>query len=153
MYKKLLSIGLGLLILLSSAAAQAEDYGNPEIYAQDKLVNATAQLERLKAQEKALEKLIKAVKKDLRAAKLRAKAERVQKLADTARQDASIVIEQSGIAIDLPDLMSAKGVQAGLAQGSESLDQTKEDIDLMFKDKQSEEAVFFPADGTTPVYK
>lgn len=144
--RKLLSFALAAGIAFTASAANAEsDYNNPESYAQDKLVNAQAQLDRLTAQKKALNKLILAVKRDLKAAKIRAKAERVQQMANTNKEDAAVLIEQAGIAVDLPDLMQAKDVQAGLAKGND-----KENIDAMFKDKNSQasEAVFYPAGST-----
>ncbi len=143
---RLFVAGLIFISIINSPAVYAQDeYNDPQMYAQDKLVNAEAQYQRLKNQKAALEKLMGAVKKDLKAAKLRAKAETVQKVADTARQDASVNVEQAGIAVDLPDLMSTKGVQA-VAAGS-AMSREKENIDLMFRDRNKQEAanVFFPA--------
>ncbi len=147
MVKRFLVAGLIFVSIIGAPLVHAQDeYDDPQLYAQDKLVNAQAQYQRLKNQEQALEKLMKAVKKDLRAAKLRAKAEGVQKLADSARQDAALGVEQAGIAVDLPDMMSTKGVQAvaaGTSSGPSSRE--KENIDLMFRDRQKQEsAVFFP---------
>ncbi len=143
MMKRLFVAGLIFISVINTPAVYAQDeYSDPQMYAQDKLVNAQAQYQRLQNQEKALEKLMAAVKTDLKAAKLRAKAETVQKIADTARQDASMNVEQAGIAVDLPDLMSTKGVQAVAAGAKE-----KENIDLMFRDRNKQESasVFFPA--------
>lgn len=145
MMMRLFVAGLIFISVINSPAVYAQDeYNDPQMYAQDKLVNAQAQYQRLKNQKEALEKLMGAVKKDLKAAKLRAKAETVQKIADTARQDASVNVEQAGIAVDLPDLMSTKGVQA-VAAGSANKE--KENIDLMFRDRNKQESanVFFPA--------
>jgi|GEM_PF-3034501 len=144
MMMRLFVAGLIFISVIGSPAARAQDeYNDPQMYAQDKLVNAEAQYERLKNQEKALQKLMGAVKKDLKAAKIRAKAERIQISANTARQDASVNVEQAGIAVDLPDLMSTKGVQA-VAAGSAK---EKENIDMMFRDRNKQESasVFFPA--------
>jgi hypothetical protein len=113
-------------------------------YALDKLVNAQAQLERLEAQKAALDKLIRAVKEDLKAAKIRARAEAIQLQADAKRKDAAVLVEQSGVAVDLPDLMNSKEVNADIAQAKvEEVD--KENLDLIFNDKQATESVFFPA--------
>ena len=136
--KKLLLFVLALLFSISSVnLAMAED---PQSYALDKLANAQAQLERLKAQKIALNKLTRAVKQDLKAAKIRAKAERLQISADTERQDAALLVEQTGVAVDLPNLMATKGVTAGVMEYNAD----QEDIDLMFKDKTKQKAVFFP---------
>ena len=146
MMMRLFVAGLIFISVIKTPAVYAQDeYNDPQMYAQDKLVNAEAQYQRLKNQEKALQKLMGAVKQDLKAAKLRAKAETVQKIADTARQDASVNVEQAGIAVDLPDLMSTKGVQA-VAAGS-AMSREKENIDLMFRDRNKQESanVFFPA--------
>lgn len=120
----------------SSNLLQAEDRQN---YALDKLANAQAQLNRLEDQREAIDQLIRAVKKDLRAAKIRARAEEIQLKADTDRQDAAVLVEQSGVAVDLPNLMVTKGVKAGLVEYD-----SDDDIDLMFEDKSNEQAVFFP---------
>lgn len=126
---------------MTLASVQAE-YEGPETYAQDKLVNAKAQLEKLKEQKKAIEELIRAVRKDLRAAQIRARAEKLQARADVQREDASGLVEQAGVAIDLPNLMTAKGVKAGIIDGAPK----NEDLGLLFKDaNNSEESVFFPA--------
>lgn len=149
--KNLFIGGLIFISVISPLTSYAaDDYNDPQIYAQDKLVNAQAQYQRLKNQKDALEKLMGAVKKDLKAAKLRAKAETVQKVADTARQDASVGVEQAGIAVDLPDLMSTKGVQA-VAAGSTTIDPNRENIDLMFRDRNKQESasVFFPAGSSS----
>ncbi len=138
MMKKPFLFVLALLFSVGSVnLAQADD---PQSYALDKLANAQAQLDRLKTQKIALDKLTKAVKEDLKAAKIRAKAERLQISADTKRQDAAVLVEQTGVAVDLPNLMATKGVQAGVME----YDSDKEDIDLMFKDKAKQKAVFFP---------
>lgn len=107
---------LGGLIATSNPALAR--YSDPDTYAQDKLANAEAQLTRLKAQKKAIEKLIKAVKSDLKAAKIRVKAEKMQSKADANRMDASTQIEQTGVAVDLPDLMqhTETDVNAGLLE-------------------------------------
>ncbi len=149
MMKSLFVGGLIFISVISPLTVCAQDeYNDPQIYAQDKLVNAEAQYQRLKNQEKALQKLMGAVKQDLKAAKIRAKAERIQVSANTARQDASVNVEQAGIAVDLPDLMPTKGVQA-VAAGSRTVDanREKENIDLMFRDRNKQESasVFFPA--------
>lgn len=140
--KKLTSIALALLCTGNLMAAKAEDRQG---YALDKLANAQAQLDRLKSQERALKSLIKAVKRDLRAARIRAKAERIQLSADTQRQDAAVLVEQSGVAIDLPNLMNTRGVEANIAETSKEYqyDENKDDIDRMFKNN-SEKAVYFP---------
>ena len=131
------------MAVLIFAAALCPVFASDEhqSYALDKLVNAQAQLNKLEAQRQALEKLIRAVKKDLAAAKIRTKAEKIQIQADTARQDAAVLVEQAGVAVDLPNLMTAKDVQAGVLE-----DKTKEEIDKMFKDnkKTNQESVFFP---------
>jgi uncharacterized protein (UPF0335 family) len=110
-------------------------------YALDKLANASAQLERLENQKKAINELIKAVKKDLRAARIRAKAERLQLEADTVRQDAVVMVEQTGVAVDLPNLMTAKGVDAGIIEYNENAD----DINRELKKNESERSVYFPS--------
>lgn len=133
-----------LLICLTfvSAVKAAEADDSHQSYALDKLANAQAQLERLKGQEKALNQLIQAVKKDLRAAKVRARAERIQLQANTARQDAAVMVEQTGVAVDLPNLMTAKGVQAGILEYDKN---QNENIDAMFKDRSTtEKSVYFP---------
>ena len=138
MKRSYLLLVLTLLFSIGSInLAQADD---PQSYALDKLANAQAQLDRLKTQKTALEKLTQAVKEDLKAAKIRAKAERLQISADTKRQDAAVMVEQTGVAVDLPNLMATKGVQAGIMEYNSD----KEDIDLMFKDKAKQKAVFFP---------
>ncbi len=136
--KKTLSIALALLFSVSSTNLVKAD--DPQSYALDKLANAQAQLDRLESQKVALNKLMKAVKQDLKAAKIRAKAERLQISADTQRQDAAVLVEQTGVAVDLPNLMAAKDVQAGVKEYNSD----QEDIDLMFKDKAKQKAVFFP---------
>jgi len=128
-------------LTLPGLANNDYDYQEPQTYAQDKLVNAQAQLERLKAQKRAINKLMRAIKKDLKAARIRSKAEKIQLSANNAKQDATIMVEQAGVAVDLPDLMAAKGVEAGLLENTDK----KKDIDLMFKDKEAQESVFFPA--------
>jgi uncharacterized protein (UPF0335 family) len=141
MHRKL-SFGLALIISMGTyGLAQAED---PQTYAMDKLANAQAQLDRLEGQKGALNDLIKAVKKDLKAAKIRAKAERIQIEADTARQDAAVFVEQSGVAIDLPNLMNTRNVEAGIVEYKPD----EKDIDLMFKDREKpSKAVFFPGNS------
>ncbi|MBT6842219.1 MAG: hypothetical protein HOA17_00290 [Candidatus Melainabacteria bacterium] len=132
---------LALLFAVSSLnLVKAEDRQG---YALDKLANAQAQLDRLKAQKDAISQLIKAVRKDLHAAKIRAKAEEIQLKADTDRQDATIAVEQTGVAVDLPNLMATKGVKAGLLEYDQN-----ENINLMFEDKTNEKAVFFPGGDT-----
>ena len=120
-----------------------DDYEDPNLYAQDKLANAEAQLEKLEQQKDAIDELIKAVKKDLRAAKVRAKAERIQQKADNQKENAAVLIEQAGVAIDLPNLMAAKGVRAGILENQER--EAEENVDLMFKDQTRQESVFFPS--------
>lgn len=117
-------------------------------YALDKLVNAQAQLERLETQREALDKLIRAVKKDLRAAKIRAKAESIQLQADAQRKDAAVLVEQSGVAVELPDLMNSKEVNANIAE-LKAKDPNKENLDLMFDDNENTESVFFPAGSSS----
>ena len=131
---------LASVLLLSIGSVNLAQADDPQSYALDKLANAQAQLDRLKSQKIALEKLTKAVKEDLRAAKVRAKAERLQISADTKRQDAAVMVEQTGVAVDLPNLMATKGVQAGVMEYNSN----KEDIDAMFQDKAKQKAVFFP---------
>lgn len=149
--KKFFRIGLAILTstIVSSAAKADSTNSNtvntnnePQAYALDKLANAQAQLDKLVAQREALDNLIRAVRKDLRAAKMRAKAERIQVQADSDRQDASILVQQNGVAVDLPNLMTAKGVQAGIVEYQP--DPTE--IELMFRDKNSttNKTVFFP---------
>lgn len=138
---KLLGLGLALLFsantVISVKAAESEH----QTYALDKLANAQAQLDRLKSQEKALKELIGAVKKDLRAAKIRAKAERIQIEANTKRQDAAVLVEQSGVAVDLPNLMNTRSVDAGLVEYSAE----NEDVDMMFEDEKAKtKSVYFP---------
>jgi len=112
-------------------------------YALDKLANAEAQLDKLVIQKKALNDYIKAVRKDLKAARIRARAERIQLEADTDRQDAAALVEQSGVAVDLPNMMTAKGVQAGLLDNNEY---KAEHVESMFKDRNKEatKSVYFP---------
>lgn len=145
---KNLSLSLSLALAFGLAAPAMAEYESPKTYAQDKLLNAEAQLNRLEEQKNALVKMIKAVKKDLKAAKLRAKAERIQSKADVIRNDATTFVEQSGIAIDLPDLMYSSGVSAELA---DSTTPNPESTDLMFKDpnQQSKSAAFYP-DSSEP---
>ncbi|MDD9898728.1 MAG: hypothetical protein OXU45_06995 [Candidatus Melainabacteria bacterium] len=135
MFKKVLVLAL-LFSVGSLSAVKAEDRQG---YALDKLANAQAQLDRLLAQKDALNKLIKAVKKDLRAAKIRAKAEEIQLKADTERQDAAVMVEQTGVAVDLPNLMATKGVKAGLVEYDKD-----NEVEMMFEDNAKEKAVFFP---------
>lgn len=132
-------LGISLITLLISTNLVFAD--DRQGYALDKLANAQAQLDRLEAQKDALEELIKAVKKDLRAAKIRAKAERIQLQADTKRQDAAVMVEQSGVAVDLPNLMNTKNAQGQVVEYNAQ----KDEVDLMFKDKnQEQKTVFFP---------
>lgn len=133
--KKHLSIGLALLI---STSTFAPSFADPQVYAQDKLANAQAQLDKLVSQREALDKLIRAVRKDLRAAKIRSKAENIQVQADTDRQDAAMLVEQAGVAVELPNLMATKTVQSTVTSSNKS------DIDLMFRDQKQPKAVFFP---------
>jgi len=138
---KLLSLGLALLFSANVSLNVSAAEGEHQSYALDKLANAQAQLDRLKSQKRALKQLIGAVKKDLKAAKIRAKAERIQIQANTKRQDAAVMVEQSGVAVDLPDLMNTRNVDAGLVEYSAN----KDDVDKMFKDKKSKtKAVYFP---------
>lgn len=144
--KKISLLVLCAICIGLSAPAQAE-YTDPNTYAQDKLLNAEAQLAKLNEQKKALNKLIKAVKKDLKAAKTRAKAEKLQSKADGVRSDASTLVEQSGLAVDLPDFMISSGVNAELARNKPL---NPEQSDLMFRDGSQTEtsSVFFPgSDG------
>ncbi len=129
---------LVLVGLSTTLPVLAED---PQSYALDKLANAEAQLERLSAQRKAIDQMIRAVREDLRAAKIRAKAEKLQVEADSKRGDATAMVQQAGVAIDLPNLMMADSNSTGVTEYAAQ----KEEIDLMFKDKPKEEAVFFPA--------
>jgi len=101
-----------LSVFASSMSLLAQEAKAPQDYAADKLANAEAQLTKLIEQRNALNTLIKAVKKDLKAAKIRAKAEEIQVKANAERQDAEFMIEQSGVAIDLPDLTAKKPVPA-----------------------------------------
>lgn len=141
MQKKL---GLGMALIISMASCGLAQADDPQTYAMDKLANAQAQLERLEGQKKAVNDLIRAVKKDLRAAKIRAKAERIQIEADTARQDAAVMVEQSGVAIDLPNLMNTRNVEAGIVEYKPD----EKDIDLMFKDREKpSKAVYFPGNS------
>lgn len=139
--KNLLRLGLALLFSANSFIQVGAAEGDRQTYALDKLANAQAQLDRLKSQEKALKELIKAVKKDLKAAKIRAKAERIQIEANTKRQDAAVLVEQSGVAVDLPNLMNTRKVDAGLIEYSAD----KDDIDMMFEDEKAKtKSVYFP---------
>lgn len=138
---------IATLVFFGITAAKA-DTSERQGYALDRLVNAQAQLEKLESQEKALKQLIRAVKKDLKAAKIRTKAEKVQLKADTQRQDAAIMVQETGVAVDLPDLINTKDVEAGLIKhevANKTLSQ--EEIDILFKDDKpkDETAVFFPA--------
>lgn len=135
--KKISCLSLALISAFSIYSASADQH---QSYALDKLANAQAQLERLKGQRKAVDELIRAVKKDLRAAKIRAKAERLQMEADTVRQDAVVMVEQTGVAVDLPNLMTAKGVDAGIIEYDENAD----DINRTMKNT-SERSVYFPS--------
>jgi membrane carboxypeptidase/penicillin-binding protein len=135
--KKISCLSLALISAVSIYSANADQH---QSYALDKLANAQAQLERLKGQRKAVDELIRAVKKDLRAAKIRAKAERLQLEADTVRQDAVVMVEQTGVAVDLPNLMNAKGVDAGIIE----YDENSDDINRTMK-KTSERSVYFPS--------
>lgn len=94
----------------------AQEAKPPQDYAADKLANAEAQLDKLIEQRNAINTLVKAVKKDLKAAKIRAKAEEIQVKANAARQDAELKIEQSGMAVDLPDLTATKKSTAPLLE-------------------------------------
>jgi Skp family chaperone for outer membrane proteins len=146
MGKRLLVLSLTALISCSGLAAKAAPatINTNDTYAMDKLANAQAQLNRLKSQRKAIDQLIQAVQKDLRAAQIRAKAEKIQLQADNDKQNAAAVIEQTGLAIDLPNLMTAEGTtQANLIEKKA----IKDDLDMMFKDKGSSPksaSVFFP---------
>lgn len=135
--KKISCFSLAIISALSIYGAQANQH---QSYALDKLANAQAQLERLENQKDAINQLIKAVKKDLRAAKIRAKAERLQMEADTVRQDAVVMVEQTGVAVDLPNLMTAKGVDAGIIEYDEDADDIKRELE-----KNSERSVYFPS--------
>ena len=135
--KKISCLTLAFLSAASIYSAQANQH---QSYALDKLANAQAQLERLQGQKKAVNELIRAVKKDLRAAKIRAKAERLKMEADTVRQDAIVMVEQTGVAVDLPNLMTAKGVDAGIIEYNENTD----DINRTMKNN-SERSVYFPS--------
>jgi len=136
--KKISCLALALISAATMSVAKADEH---QSYALDKLANAQAQLERLQNQQEAIKELIKAVKKDLRAAKIRAKAERLQMEADTVRQDAVVMVEQTGVAVDLPNLMTAKGVDAGIIEYDENMD----DINREIKTKNSERSVYFPS--------
>lgn len=137
-------LGLTLLtsIALTNAAMADGSSSDPQSYALDKLSNAQAQLDKLEAQKKAINTLIKAVKKDLKASQMRAKAERIQIEADAERQDAAMLVQQNGVAVDLPNLMTAKGVQAGVVEYQPDANE----IEMMFRDKNNPagKAVFFP---------
>lgn len=135
--KKISCLAL-LLSLLAFPAAKANEH---QSYAIDKLANAQAQLDRLKNQRDAIDELMKAVRKDLKAAKIRAKAERLQIEANTVRQDAIVMVEQTGVAVDLPNLMTAKGVDAGILE----YDETQDDIDRVIKNSNPERSVYFPS--------
>ncbi len=143
---KFCKLGLAILtsatIGLPSLADGTTTSTDPQSYALDKLQNAQAQLDKLQTQRRAVDNLIQAVKKDLRAAKMRAKAERIQLEADSQRQDAALIVQQNGVAVDLPNLMTAKGVQAGVVEYQPDTNE----IEMMFKDKNSADGktVFFP---------
>lgn len=134
-----------LFCLSSTVIFAANNNDSPDIqntYAMDKLANAEAQLNKLKSQRKAINELIQAVSKDLQAAKIRAKAEKLQAKADTERVNAAGLVEQTGLAIDLPNLMneSTRPIERSARKNDE--------LDLMFKDKGSKSAsVFFPGNG------
>lgn len=138
---KFLSLGLAVLLSANTLTSVKAAEGEHQTYALDKLANAQAQLDRLKSQEQALKQLIQAVKKDLRAARIRAKAERIQIEANTKRQDAAVLVEQSGVAVDLPNLMNTRDVNGGLIEYSAD----KDEVDQMFKDTKSKtKSVYFP---------
>ena len=131
----------GILVAATFVVPASAEEGR-QTYAQDKLANAQAQLERLKMQKKAINELIVAVKKDLRAAKIRARAERLQIKADTQKQDAGVMISQTGLAVDLPNLLDKKGVAADLASQRDLQDESVDELFRRTEDQQ--EAVFFP---------
>jgi hypothetical protein len=135
--KKISCFTLAFLSAITIFAAQANEH---QSYALDKLANAQAQLDRLQNQKKAINELMKAVRKDLQAAKLRAKAERLQMDADTVRQDAVVMVEQNGVAVDLPNLMTAKDVDAGIVE----YDKNADDMNRIMKNT-SERSVYFPS--------
>lgn len=140
---KFYALGLALLVSTSTYGMALAD--DPQTYAMDKLANAQAQLDQLKAQKLALSKLTKAVKQDLRAAKIRAKAERIQISADTSRQDAAVMIEQSGVAVDLPNLMAARQVQGGILEYENDTNSKSSKTTVGKAAKQKNESeVFFP---------
>jgi hypothetical protein len=139
--KKFLSLSLALLFSFNSCilSAQAGD-NDHQTYALDKLANAQAQLDRLTMQEKAIRQLKSAVRKDLRAARIRAKAERIQLEANTQKQDAAVMVEQSGVAVDLPNLMNTRKVGGGLIEYS-----ADEEVERMFNDNRPKtKSVYFP---------
>lgn len=135
--KKISCLSLAFLSALTIYSAKADQH---QSYALDKLANAQAQLQRLENQKDAVNQLIKAVKKDLRAAKVRAKAERLQLEADTVRQDAIVMVEQTGVAVDLPNLMTAKGVDAGIIEYDADADDVNRELQ-----RRSEKSVYFPS--------
>lgn len=139
--KLMTNIALVILCATSFTVAKANQH---QSYALDKLANAQAQYDRLQQQKKAINQLLKAVKKDLKAAQVRAKAERLQIDADTTRQDAVVMVEQTGVAVDLPNLMSAKGVEAGIIEYDENTDE----IDRELNKNTSEKSVYFPGGRT-----
>ena len=129
---------------------EAESQVDPRmVYAADKLVNAQAQLDKLKAQKKAIDAMIKAVKRDLKAAKIRAKAEKIQEVADVNRKDAEFMIEKSGVALELPNLLIEEG-QGELIEettGELTASQAAEkQVEKMFPEEEFEkvDSVFFP---------
>ena len=136
--KKISCFVLALLFSTNTFVAQADQH---QSYALDKLANAQAQLERLKNQKKAINELMKAVKKDLRAAKIRAKAERLQLEADTVKQDAIVMVEQTGVAVDLPNLMTATDVEAGIIE----YDSNRDDVDREIRNSNPQRSVYFPS--------
>lgn len=138
------NLGLAILgsVVLSCSTLAETGSGDPQSYAMDKLANAQAQLDKLQMQRQAIDNLMRAIRKDLRAAKIRAKAERLQVEADSQRQDAAMLVQQNGVAVDLPNLMAAKGVQAGVVEYQPDANE----IEMMFKNKNSTDGktVFFP---------
>ena len=64
--------------------------------------------------------------------------------ADTTRQDAVVMVEQTGVAVDLPNLMTAKGVEAGIIEYDENTDE----IDRELNKNASEKSVYFPGGRT-----
>jgi hypothetical protein len=137
--KKLLSMALLFSLSYSILPSKAAD-NEHQTYALDKLANAQAQLDRLTMQEKAIRQLKGAVRKDLRAARIRAKAERIQLEANTQKQDAAVMVEQSGVAVDLPNLMNTRKVDGGIIEYS-----ADDDVERMFNDtKPKTKSVYFP---------